>query len=137
MRKLILRIGLIAGLLFLLGAADPRFAFAGVRTYFETSSVVATSTGPTATQLIAGSSGTDGDTCITFLWGGTGTFPNGEFLALDSDSTVSTNTTSGNFRMSAGQSTEDTICFENYTGPIWGIAGGTNTVRPVNVLRRR
>lgn len=134
-----LLIAFIGGLL--LSAAGPlRPAFAEcMATNLGTPTVVAVSTTmASATTILAPTNLSCADVQIMLNWSGSGTYPNGEYLLLsDSSVGISSNTSSGTFRIPAGQRPSDFLNIGSYKGPLYGVVMGTTSAQGVFVIRKK
>jgi hypothetical protein len=101
------------------------------------SDMVAVSTTPASpTKIIDGSIGRS-TVKIMLHWSGSGTYPNGEFLLLRSDSSdFNTSATTGTARIPAGQRPSDFIEID-VNSNLYGVIVGTTGAQNVTVIRTR
>ena len=131
----------VVAALLLLGAGPLQPAFADCRgASLATKSTVAVSTtiGSPTTLIAAGALGTCQEVWVMLNWSGTGTKPNGEYLLLSDTSTgISSSTTTGTFRIPAGNSPSEFFRLGEYAGPLFAIAQGTTSALNVSILKKK
>lgn len=120
-----------------LGALLPwRTAHAiGDTTLFDTAKQISVATTTASPTLILSSIYSSADVALMLNWSGSGTFPNNEYLLLDSKNTNFTST--GTLKIPAGQRPSDYLYLNNYRGPLYGVVVGTTSAQTVFVLRKK